>query len=509
MRDDLQIWLTRPIFDLFRETACRDPNHVALDDGKHRLTYADLLNRSLRLATVIAHETPENGLVGILLPHDIRQPVAVLACLASGRPCLLLDTNTPATHMGSIIANAIAKSVILPTSGPGSDVTLPQTVAPIPVSSDGEVTQAYPLDVSTASPLVPAFVLYTSGSTGQPKGIVLSQQAMLYHVIGDITSCCLTSADRFMAPFSPATISPLRRLLAALLIGGTLHLLDLHKVGFGGAFARLQHARITIAALFPSILRAIVQQPVAKDAFRSLRVLRVGGEDLDWRDVAALRAVLPDDCIILFAYGSTELPPVVEHPIGRGPHPAAGRVPSGWPVPGSILTLIDEAGIPVPPGEPGEVVARSRYLALGHWVDGECRSGPMLSDPTDPTVRIFHTGDLLRLLPDGAYEFIGRLDRQVKIRGNRVEPAETEAMLRRIPGVADAAVIAHFSGDQASLIAFILPLNPRPSNLLALIRAMVGQHLAAPLRPSRVVFIEAIPYLPNFKLDLAALRLML
>lgn len=502
-------WLTQPIFTLFAAVAARQPDAIAIDDGNIRLSYAEVAERVIALGAVIAARTQPGALVALVLPQCAAQPVAVLAVLAAGRVCLPLDTHAPAAHNAAILANSRAQAVL----GANMDAAAAD-LAEILVGPDGAPVAggASGWQPCPAAADAPAWVIYTSGSTGVPKGIVLSQMAMTHQVLRDIDSCGLTATDRYIAPLSPATISPLRRLCAALTTGGTLHVLDMHVAGLGGLLARLRDQRITIAAIFPSLLRAMVGLAGARDACRSLRVLRVGGEALDWAQVAALRAMLPADCTILFTYGSTEISPVLEHPIGAGPHPAAayptiGPVPGGWPMPGCELRLLGPDGAPMAPGEAGEVVIRSRFAAMGHWVTGACVPGPFTPDPDAPGWTVFHTGDVMCVGADGGYVFLGRVDRQVKIRGHRIEPAETEAFLRRQGGVVDAAVIAHGPADAAILLAFVvLDAGAVAATLLDALRAAMRADLAPPQRPSRVLAINQIPYLTSFKPDFAALQ---
>lgn len=509
-------WLDRPLFDLFADAAARYPGKVALADGALSLRYAEVMERVMALGAEIAARTDAGAPVAVLMPHVAAQPVAVMACLAAGRVCLPLDAGAPAARNAAVLATSGAQAVVM-LEGDRA-ILSGLDLAPIIVRGDGMPAGAMQVRVmaghwaaSPAPVTAPALVLFTSGSSGTPKGIVLSQQAMTHQVLLDIQSCGLTMEDRYLAPLSPGTISPLRRLCAAWVTGGTLHVVDVHRAGLGGVLACLRDQRITVGAIFPSLLRAMVTLPVARAAFQALRVLRVGGEALDWDEVAVLRAVLTDRCLILFAYGSTEMSPMLEHRIGAGPHPQAGPVPSGWEMPRCDLTLVGPDGGPVARGLPGEAVVRSRYMASGHWVNGQCVPGPFRPDPAASAWRIFHTGDLLRQRPDGAYDFMGRADRQVKIRGARVEPAETEAFLRRQPGVADAAVIAHGVGDAMNLLAFVMPadgalLAQSDPVLPRALRAAMAANLPAHQRPGRLLLIARIPYLPSFKPDLAALR---
>jgi len=505
--DPGSINLERGLFAHFLDAAERWPDAVALDDGALRLSYAETQARALALAARIAAVSVPGTAVAALLPQAPVWPIAVLACLAAGCVYLPLDTEAPAAHNAAILARARAGVVIaLDDCDTG---VLPPDIRCISMHADGRTVDAppapspLPMEAAVAAP---AFVIHTSGSTGVAKGIVLSQLAMLHQVRSDIASCGLRVGEHYAAPMSPATISPLRRLLAALLTGGTLLLFELRRVGIKECFARLRDGEITMAALFPSLLRAMADLPGARDAFRRLRVLRVGGEAAGWEDIAAWRAVLPADCLILFAYGSTELSPVLEFPIRGADTSGVGPVPAGWIVDGCTLALQDADGRTVKPGDAGEAVLRSRYLALGLWQDGRCVPGPFVPDPADAGYRVYRTGDWLRRLPDGSYVFLGRLDAQAKIRGHLVEPGATEAFLGGRPEIRDAAVLVLGSGDDAQLAAFVVPAT---DGWEATLRTAMSDELVAHQRPSRLVAVPVIPRLPSSKPDLDALRRLL
>ena len=199
---------------------------------------------------------------------------------------------------------------------------------------------------------------------------------------------------------------------------------------------------LTLLDAGPSVVRLLFALDGARPAFARLRVLRSSGESILQADIANWRTILPPECHIAHAYASTEamfgahwfVPPDY-----TSPEP---RLPAGYPLVDQDYALIDETGRAVPPGEPGEFVLRSRHIACGEWRDGRCVPGRMQPDPSQEGWRILRTGDLLRLGADGMLRFVSRADRQIKINGVRIEPAEIESVLRRTQGVADAAIIA-------------------------------------------------------------------
>jgi acyl-coenzyme A synthetase/AMP-(fatty) acid ligase len=494
--------LDTPVWSLFEAVWKRQPDKLAVDDGTTSpFTYTQLREAALAVAGAISCAVAERELVAIVLRHTTCHPLGVLACLASGHPCLVLDAAHPAARNAQVIVEARPAAVLLDR---GVD-DLPVPCARIRLA---DAITAKPAAPAPARPDDPAFVISTSGSTGTPKCIVLSQRNLLHQVMQDSATCRLRPADRFLPLGSPAAVSPLRGLLTALLSGGTLFLRDLHD-GFSPVFTTMRERGITVSRIGPSLLRAMVALPGAATAFRSMRIIRVGGEILSGEDVMRMRGVLPATCTLVFAYGSTEIPPIIERVIPAHGPVEKGVLHIGTPLPGSRLSLVDERGDEVQPGEAGELLVRGPHLALGYWVDGTCVPGDITPDPAALGERCFRSGDILRRRADGQWEFVRRVDHQVKIRGNRAEPGEAETVLRGLPGVADAVVLTSDNGDGPSLIAFVVPSGTADGEFVDQLRAALAGRLPDHARPSTIRVIAAIPRLGTFKPDFAALRSLL
>jgi acyl-coenzyme A synthetase/AMP-(fatty) acid ligase len=493
--------LDTPVWSLFEAVCKRQPDKLAVDDGTSTFTYRQLREATLAVAGAISRAVAERELVAIVLRHTTCHPVGVLACLASGHPCLVLDASHPAARNAQVIVETRVGAVLVDRGV--DDLPVPCTRIRL-----ADAIMAKPAEPTPARPDDPAFVISTSGSTGTPKCIVLSQRNMLHQVTQDSSTCCLGPADRFLPLGSPAAVSPLRGLLTALLSGGALFLRDLHD-GFSPVLTTMRDQGITVSRIGPSLLRAMVALPGAAAAFRSMRIIRVGGETVSGEDVMRMRGVLSATCSLVFAYGSTEIPPIIERVIPAHGHVEKGMLHIGMPLPGSRLSLVDEPGDEVQPGEAGELLVRGPHLALGYWVDGTCVPGDITPDPTAPGERCFRSGDVLRRRGDGHWEFVRRVDRQVKIRGNRAEPGEAETVLRSLPSVADAVVLASDNGDAPSLIAFVVPSEAVDGEFVDRLRAALAGRLPGHARPSMIKVIAAIPRLGTFKPDFAALRALL
>jgi acyl-coenzyme A synthetase/AMP-(fatty) acid ligase len=539
----------RSILDLLCHAAAPDPGAVAIVGAGERLTYAALLDHVRRIARYIAAAVPVGGAVATLLPSSPTGFAGILGCLVAARVCIVLDPAHPRERNVTILQDAKPATVLLrddtdpanylgvPDGGTrrgapdgGTQFSAPDGTTRLGAPDgttrlgalDGttglgattrltlqaalnEAAQGGWIPPSTFDPDEPALVHYTSGSTGRPKGTVISTRAALRRALFHLDTWRATATDRMLSTSQASTNSGFCVNLAAL-FGGIRVLL--HSLAIDGArtlFALACDEGVTLLHGGPSILRMLFALDGAQAAFARVRVLRSGGDALLRADLANWRAILPPDCHIAHAYASTEamfathwfVPP---HYAGTEP-----RLPAGYPLADQDYALIDETGRIVPPGQPGELVLRSRHIACGEWRDGRCVPGRMQPDPSHPEWRMLRTGDLLRLGPDGMLHFVSRADRQLKINGVRVEPAEIETVLRGTACVLDAVVVARQHGASTVLVAYVAAEARRHGTLRALLRDRLRAELPPAMRPTRIVLLERMPYLPGGKIDVHAL----
>ncbi|WP_293900558.1 non-ribosomal peptide synthetase [Phenylobacterium sp.] len=490
--------LGRPIVGQFERVARRHRDRVAVTDGATTLSYGELWDGLSGLAETLAARTGPGELIGIALPTSPLFPLAMLACLAAGRPFVALDAHAPADWLGQVLADARPALILGVEAGlPGVAVGAAQVLrlAGLPQAAGPGWRPA------ALGPDEPACVLFTSGSTGRPKGIVNSQRNMLQRVAQSTNAAHITPQDRFLTLASPCTIVGVRDTLTALLAGATLRLLDPGRVGAREILDVVRDEAITVLFAFPALLRAVVGSS-AERAAEALRLVRVGGDTTLWSDIDLMRAWLAPEARVQLIYAATEAPMMQWFVDGAGPRDDP-RIPIGYPLPGNRLAVIDEDGRPTPPGEVGELVVASPYVALGLWVDGRCAGEDVERHGSGD--RVFRTGDLVRQRPDGLLARLGRKDRQVKIRGARVDLDGVEATLRQHPLVRDVGVLARTGGGGGpTLVAYVSAGDGANAGLLDDLRRVMGR-APAPMRPGRFYRVPEIPRLPSSKLDARAL----
>jgi amino acid adenylation domain-containing protein len=360
--------------------------------------------------------------------------------------------------------------------------------------------------VSGVEPGHVAYVLYTSGSTGRPKGVQISHHAIVNHMRWLQRAFPLDASDRVLQKTPASFDASVWEFYAPLLAGAQL-ILARPRGHQDTAYLveTIQGQGVTTLQVVPALLRALLDTPGFERCV-SLRRLYCGGEALPGALAERLAALLPATRLVNL-YGPTEATIDATYHV-YAPGEGGATIPIGRPIANTRVYVLDRRLQPVPVGVPGELYLGGAGLARGYHDRPGLTAERFVPDPfgAAPGGRLYRTGDLACLRPDGALEFLGRLDQQVKVRGFRIEPGEVEAALLRHPEVRAAAVLARpgRAGEEAQLVAYAVPRGPAPpttAELRAFLRAGLPEHLV----PGAIVFLGALPLLPNGKVDRRAL----
>lgn len=489
--------LTATLGDALREQAAQHPERAAIVSASERLTFADLAGQAGALAEAIQACDAPAGPVALILPAGSAHVAAWFACAAAGRVLLMVEPASPPAHNARLLEAAGAALVLhdgsaaaLEAMGSRAGLRVPPRLAPRPLASGGLPSDA------------PAFLFPTSGSSGQPKLVVYSQATVQGKVQCSAMVMGVGPGDTVLIAGSHANFGVMHHALVFLLRGGTLCLHEIQQDGLGGLFAAVQRFGVQHLRFTPSLFRVVATMPEATEALRQARAIRFAGEPLLSADVELARSLVSPECAIHNLYGSTES--AIFFWSDRGESlPAGPLVPSGRIHPTARFALLDDDGRPVPPGESGELVIRSRLHALGDWIDGQVDATRFPTDPLDSDQRLYATGDMARLLPDGNLVVQGRRDRLVKVRGQRVSLLEVEATLRRMPGCGEVTVLQRGAGGEQELVAFVVPApgQAMPSDPGAWLARQLPRYMV----PARWLERDALPLLPGGKVDVREL----
>jgi amino acid adenylation domain-containing protein len=491
---------------MFEEQVARYPDRIAVVGGDSRLTYSELNQAANRIAQILlAHlgsgETP----VALLFQPGTAIVVAILGVLKAGKIYVALDPSYPRPRTAYMLEDCEATLLLTDTR----NVSFANQVA----QGGQEVVNCDDVDPSTtmANPGCPvsgktaAFVLYTSGSTGHPKGVLHNHGNVLVEIRNYTRDGRICPDDRLAVWHSFGFANSIRNLYGALMNGAAVFPYDLPGQGLMPLAEWIRKNEITMIHTLATTFRAFVDILPGDATFPGVRILRLGGESINSDDVRKFKGHFPPPCVLMHVMGPTETFSIRRQFIGHDWNGDEGKVPVGYPVPDKEVLLFDEKGQRVGPNKTGEIVVRSKYLAVGYWRQPQLTRAAFVPDPDGGEERLYFTGDLGMMRPDGCLVHLGRKDFQVKIRGHRIETGEIEAALSKLGSVKAAVVHAQPERDgEQRLVAYVVTAPGKTATINELRRGL-AQILPEFMMPSSFVFLEDFPLLSNGKIDRRAL----
>lgn len=493
--------LDRSIGARFEEMARLHPARVAVRTATGELSYRALDARADGVAAALATVPAQGdrGRVALLLGHDAAMVAAILGALKAGRTYVPLEPAWPRERLALLVDDAGAGVVI----ARGPTLALARAVAPGAVVLDVDaLPDAAPPRLAVA-PDAPAYILYTSGSTGVPKGVVQTHRNVIAHLRAYTDRLSLRAEDRLSLLSTYAFDAAVMDIFGALLNGAALCPIDPRGAGLAELAARLRASDVTVYHSTPSLFRHLMNSLGAEATLDGVRLVVLGGEEARRDDLHAFRRHFAPGCVLVNGLGPTESTLALQWFADHATPAPRASLPIGRAAPHVEVTLHNAAGEQVALFGAGEIRVRSAHVALGYWRREELTRAAFSGEPGGP--RTYRTGDEARLLPGGDLEFVSRRDAQVKVRGHRVEPGEIEAHLRASPGVRDAVVTARPGADGgARLDAWVVPREGASLDAAAL-RAALRERLPAHLVPSSIALVAELPLTATGKIDRRAL----
>ncbi|MEV8517137.1 amino acid adenylation domain-containing protein [Dactylosporangium sp. NPDC051484] len=481
---------TRPLVTGLPRLAA--PDTVAVRCGAESLTYAELNRRADLLATALrasgvrasglpAADAPRDPVVAVAAHRDIDTIVALLAIWRAGGAYLTIDPEQPAERIARLIAGS--GPVLAVGDAPWPDGL--RVLAPPEATPEGA-----PVDHATSHGA--AYVLYTSGSTGAPKAVVVDHEALAARVDWMRRDYQLGPGDTVVQLAPLAFDTHAEEIWPALGAGATVRLLPDGPLSLTDVLASPAGADITVLDLPTAYWHDLVAQIDAVAWPPRLRLVILGGEAVHAAAVGRWRTRFGDTVRLVNTYGPTEAT-IIATSTDLGPHDADGPPAIGVPLPGVRVAVVDAGLRPVPPGAYGELLLGGAGLARGYLGRDDLTRDRFV---TWRGARFYRTGDRVRLRADGRLGFAGRFDDQLKVRGFRIEPAEVENHLLACPGVTGAAVVAH----DGALVAYVTGSAPADA-----LRARLAAQLPGHMVPDRWIALDSLPRTPTGKIDRRAL----
>ncbi|WP_433654646.1 amino acid adenylation domain-containing protein [Nocardia sp. CA-128927] len=487
---------------LVRAVSMAAPAAIAVSDGSSELTYRELELRSDRVARLLRATAPHGRPVAVAVPRGPALLVALLGVLKAGLPYLLVDPSESSARMRQV--TEIADCAVALVTGAGREAVVECGLRAVDMPRESDADELDPLAEVPSDQ--PAYVLFTSGSTGTPKGIVGAGLALCNRLEWMRDTYRVGAADRILQKTPVTSDMSGWELLLPLIAGARCVFLPSgeHRDPVAVAQAIVRH-QITICHFVPCMLREFLRWPDAA-ACTSLRHVFCSGEPLPAPVARQFAATLP--AALHNLYGPAEAALDVTAWTCPARPEDIGSVYIGRPIDNCVLSVLGADGEPVRPGDEGELHIGGVPLAQGYLNQPDLTARAFVTAPEGSSVPMLHrTGDRVRLV-DGELEYLGRIDDQVTICGQRIETGEIERCLLADPEVAAAVVVAVDVDGDTTMVAWIQPadLDCEPDGLFRRLRGCLGGQLPPAAVPSRFVRTRRIPLTRNGKQDRAQLR---
>jgi amino acid adenylation domain-containing protein len=575
--------IEQSIGDRFESLVRKYPDRIAIKTARHKWSYAELNRRANQVAQAILNLCGAGeDRIALLFDHDAPMIAGMIGALKAGKTYVPLDPNNPEKRLTQIIEDsqatalltnstnlALARTIWSARADRSVDTALDQIerceskASPLRPAGAFQslinIDDVHSLEAAVNLPIVKpdrlAYILYTSGSTGQPKGVMQNHRNVLHYIRAYTNNLHLSAEDRLTLLSSYCFDASVMDIYGALLNGATLYPIDIKREGLAGLSQRLIDEEMTVYHSTPTVYRYFVSSAATTlrdnevstgngsdrvehetSEFPHLRLVVLGGEKVTRTDVELYQKHFSDDCLFLNGLGPTEATVVLQNFINMQTKISGDNIPVGFPVEDTEVLLLNKDGKPSEVS--GEIAIKSAHVALGYWRNSEATDKAFVGAPSlddrpylpdaprgnSPTVRegflrVYRTGDMGRRLPNGAIQFEGRKDFQIKVRGFRVELGEIESALAQHQLVRESVVVAkdNAAGDKR-LVAYVVPHDKQiaaPSSFgrgeqshdlrVAELRDFLRQKLPEYMAPSSFVMLDALPVTAGGKLNRRAL----
>jgi len=487
----------------FEEQARKYSDRTAITTGNHVLTYDQLNQGANRLSVaILSRRGDRQEPIALLLEQGASAISAILGVLKAGKIYVPLDTTYPQARIEYILEDSQAAVIVTNNR----NFSLARELAK---HNRCQLLNIDELDASSfveepdssISPDSLAWILYTSGSTGQPKGVVQTHRNVLHDIMNYTNAFHICQVDRLILLTSYSVVDTVRTMYGALLNGASLYPLDVKEEGLTHLADWLNRHQITIYRSFSTLFRHFIDTLDGEQQFPKLRLLYLCGEPVYRKDLELYKRHFSPDCIFVNGIGSTECLTYRWYLMDKKTQVNDNNVPVGYPLEDIEVLLLDDDGKEVAFNEIGEMSVKSRYLSPGYWCRPEVSQVKFLPDPNGGDEWIYRTGDLGLILDDGCLVHMGRKDFQAKIRGYRIEVSEIEAVLVNIDNIKEAVVVLREDRPRDKYLAAYIVPSRQPAPTITILRHALAEKLPGYMIPSVFVILDTLPLLPNGKLD--------
>jgi amino acid adenylation domain-containing protein len=488
----------------FEQQVIHHGARIAVKSQSETVTY-DRLNRAAnRLArAILSHAEERDRPVALLFKQGVGLITANLAALKCGSPFVQVDYALPRERAARIIENAQPTVIVSDDEHAGFAGALARGDVQV-INLDRLTGQPDANLEISVRPNQLAYINYTSGSTGEPKGVMSNHLSELHSIRVKAKALRIVPDDR-ISLLRSNNVGATSDALLGLLNGAALFPLEIKEAGLAGLGNWLINEEITVFTCVASVFRHAIGALAPEQRFSRIRLVHLGGEPLYRSDIELYRKHFADGCLLVNRLGISETKTASYFFIDKNSEIEEPVVPVGYPLEGYEISLLDDDGQAVGVGAVGEIAVKSEYLAQGYWRRPERTAAKFLADPVGSAARVYLSGDLGYRRADGCLVHVGRKDFQIKIRGHRVEISDVEIALLDIAEVRQAVVMARDNGDgKPRLTAYVVPKDGAVLTARRL-RASLQEKLPSYMVPPFLVMLDRLPLTASGKIDRRAL----
>jgi amino acid adenylation domain-containing protein len=498
--------LEQSVPDRFAAVVRAHPDRMAVKTRTRSLTFHELDRSANSVARAVLAARGESAEpVALVLDHGAAAIASIFGALKAGKVYVPIDPSLPLERLGFILKDAQAG--LLLTDNKNSSLARDIAGETVRMLNVDELPSSFS-ETNPGCSITPeafACILYTSGSTGEPKGVIQNHRNLLHQsmVIGNAIRVSVEDRATLLASLSSAQAAD--DMYTALLNGAGLYPLNIKEDGLAHLRDWLRNESITIYRSSASVFRYFMETLSPDESFPQLRVVRLGSEPVSINDLQLWRDRFAPECVFVNTLSSTETGTIRMYISDGSTRVEGSSIPVGSAVPDVTVLLIADNGTEAAPGDVGEILVKSRYLSPGYWRRPDLTRASFVMDRRGIEERSYRTGDLGRLAADGCLTVVGRKDLREKVRGYRIEIGAVEAALAEHPNVRDCAVRT-VDGElgEKRLIAY-LSIRNRPSPSTSELHRFLRIKLPDYMVPSLFMTLDALPLTPTGKVDRRAL----
>jgi amino acid adenylation domain-containing protein len=501
--------MNQTIVSLLKEAVSKYSSHIAVTDGSKGLSYLELDRDSNRISNYLVKKLGDGSQypIGLYFTQTTQVVAAIVGVLKSGNIYVPLDRKFPESRLNIISEDADLK-VIITTSDlkeKAQEISGRLKVVCVAIEEileDDSNDEEHKVAISVSDH---AYILYTSGTTGKPKGIYQSHENVVHHCLQFSSLVRIAPSDVIGLTASFSHSVAVVDIFSVLFSGGCVAVYDIKANSDLLALkAFLKNNKITIFHSIPSLFRSMLAQTSETDDFNAIRLVVLGGEDVHERDFNLFKEKMGLKTVFVNLYGSTELIIATAYLMNKKSILNRSKIPAGYPIEGVSFEILSEDNRNQGVLNTGEIVFKSKYLSSG-YKNAALNKTNLVVDQSNPDMRIYRCGDLGRVLADGALELMGRSDTQIKINGNRIELQEIETATDSYPTI-EKSIIKAFDRTEFGKYIVCFYKAKEPVDVQHL-RDFINKTLPPYMMPERFVEVTEFPSTATGKIDRAAIKI--